>query len=737
MAGGNSVHALVAGSGVTADEGVDVYSNELGVSDAVAEAFSASGRAGSYGVNEAMRPGEMIAAKQHSTEKSANRRDQPDGLPRMTLQTLRECCVNNNGYEAPELNDVLILPYKGFRKIENLHVYSKVTSLFLESNGITRIENLDGMSNLKSLYLQHNCISRMENLDNLKSLQYLNLMHNSISNVENLGHVYSLETLNVSANKIIDIQGLNGLAERPSLKSVDVSQNYIEDGDGLINFWAGTLTHVECLYLHNNPCSRCLKNSRQRLISSLPKLRWIDTRPVTERDRAGGEAWARGGKEAELKAMQDHFWKEKAEKEKSFMNFKRMSAATIERAQAQRDRQGRILEQKMEREQAQEPLATDPADRKSSHKPLAVSSCKVAPCVDDAARPPDAKDIAAARAKALSAKVAAFRESRQRPPEPTSAKQRLPFVDNVDRGSEMDEHSSQPLVHNADFEALRHEACESNLKVFEWTAFRDRRLGSLVAESKYNFVKVAEAISVEFGCFADEKVCRSRYRELLRPTAEGDKDPEAVRRRIREDSGRAKDSVVDVTAMKECTDWWARKFAINRSASDLVVGTSELVDADTTTAVQYEQTAHATCSESLAKAPTKDSSVLEPYTAVPTPAKTPPSLLGAQPLEAKVASEIAGNGTTATTTAISAGSSVVASASSSDVQTARESTTEAFATTLHTSSPTTLVGEADAAIAKQAGPRMGASTVASAVCSIPWQQPETLSSSRADLFELD
>ena len=42
------------------------------------------------------------------------------GIPRITTEVLRKACVENRGFELPELNEVLILHYRGFRKIEHL-----------------------------------------------------------------------------------------------------------------------------------------------------------------------------------------------------------------------------------------------------------------------------------------------------------------------------------------------------------------------------------------------------------------------------------------------------------------------------------------------------------------------------------------------------------------------------------------------------------------------------------------
>lgn len=52
------------------------------------------------------------------------------GIPRINAEVLRKACVENRGFELPELNEVLILHYRGFRKIENLDdVWKKLMKL--------------------------------------------------------------------------------------------------------------------------------------------------------------------------------------------------------------------------------------------------------------------------------------------------------------------------------------------------------------------------------------------------------------------------------------------------------------------------------------------------------------------------------------------------------------------------------------------------------------------------------
>lgn len=299
------------------------------------------------------------------------------GIPRISPQVARKACLQNQGYELPELNEVLILNHKGFRKIEGLEEYSNVRSLFLECNGIMKIENLE-MPQLVSLYLQSNAITRMENLDLLSNLQYLNLAQNRISEVENLGSLTKLETLNLASNAFQDVEKLQGLTETPTLRSVDLSGNYFEDGESLLTFWPQHLPEVLCLYIQRNPCSRGLKDARRRLISSLPKLRWIDERPVTAMERAGAEAWATGGKEAEMEAKQSYWRREKEEKDRSFRAYLELQRTPLEALRETKvnsivpvdEKEPRLFQEELDEnmELREDAPIEDPPERMKEHK---------------------------------------------------------------------------------------------------------------------------------------------------------------------------------------------------------------------------------------------------------------------------------------------------------------------------------------------------------------------------------
>ena len=65
------------------------------------------------------------------------------GVPIMTLESVKSACVENGGYETPELNETLFLSFKGYRSITpEISAFTGALVLYLESNGITKIENV-------------------------------------------------------------------------------------------------------------------------------------------------------------------------------------------------------------------------------------------------------------------------------------------------------------------------------------------------------------------------------------------------------------------------------------------------------------------------------------------------------------------------------------------------------------------------------------------------------------------
>jgi len=415
------------------------------------------------------------------------------------------------------------------------------------------------------LYLQSNCIERIENLESLSCLRYLNLSNNSISCIENLDSLHKLETLKLAANKIIDVNGLEGLAMRQTLQDVDVSYNYIEDGDNLINFWGRALPKVACLYLHHNPCSRTLKDYRRRVISSLSCLRWLDERPVFDYERIGAEAWAVGGKEAEKAARIAHWQREKDEKTESFHRFRHVQQVTAERARAQKEAQA-------EREQ----------DRKQAAFKLQETGTLATGWLQVPARQPTQPVMAKepVRQAELQAKVHAFMSSC-----PGSAEGEAEYTSNAEQDtslskdlfeSDIDSRSisglgsdQAELQYNAEGEppaALATEAysplprradCSPDAtpktSTLQWTNFRDERLQVLVKECDGDCHTVAPLFNTEFACNVSAEQCRKRHQELLAQCVED----------------RQVDSTIskDPANVREVSAWWLRKHSLHNDAN--------------------------------------------------------------------------------------------------------------------------------------------------------------------------
>ena len=101
-------------------------------------------------------------------------------LPIMNKETILQSCMENNGYELPELNEKLYLHFKGYQRIDNLDEYTGCLGLFLESNGFTKIQGLAPVVNLRCLYLQQNLIEKIEGISHLVNLVTLDLSQNKL-----------------------------------------------------------------------------------------------------------------------------------------------------------------------------------------------------------------------------------------------------------------------------------------------------------------------------------------------------------------------------------------------------------------------------------------------------------------------------------------------------------------------------------------------------------------------------
>nr|CCA20456.1 conserved hypothetical protein [Albugo laibachii Nc14] len=261
---------------------------------------------------------ETIQTYDHFRQRERNRfRENRKGrIPVMDAETLRELCLENAGYETPELNDSLYAHFHGFQRIEGLEAYCNLKALWLESNGLCKIENLHSLTQLRCLYLGKNLIERIENLECLSELRTLSLCDNRLTTLSGLDTLTSLETLDVSRNFL---ENCDSLVACCALKSLDVSHNRIEGAE--ILQVVASIPNLRSLRITGNPIVSQTKFFRKTVIAAIPKLAYLD-RPIFPVERAAVAAWQTGGTEAELEAWKAFVSNEHKERQRTLQEFR-------------------------------------------------------------------------------------------------------------------------------------------------------------------------------------------------------------------------------------------------------------------------------------------------------------------------------------------------------------------------------------------------------------------------------
>jgi len=138
-------------------------------------------------------------------------------------------------------------------------------------------------------------------MSNWRNLRILNLSDNCIERIEGLQGL-NLDTLYLARNRIGHggLDDIRGLLECPSLTCLDVQNNAIDDAEALPEVFE-KMPELRVLYLLNNKLIKGIKNYRKTMTAKLPKLTYLDDRPVFQEDRRNAEAFARGGVEEERK----------------------------------------------------------------------------------------------------------------------------------------------------------------------------------------------------------------------------------------------------------------------------------------------------------------------------------------------------------------------------------------------------------------------------------------------------
>ena len=209
----------------------------------------------------------------------------------MTREFLKKLCKENGLYTTPSINDKLYLHYKGFNSISNLEEYTGLKALWLEGNGLVNISGLENQRLIKSLYLHENCIEKIEGLNALTLLDTLNLSKNYIKRIENLSHMTSLSSLNLGHNLLSTCESIVHVLEVPSIQTIDIQHNKIEDANVLDIFAA--MPDLRVLYLMGNPVVKNIRNYRRTVVSRCKSLKYLDDRPVFDEERRRTDAWAK------------------------------------------------------------------------------------------------------------------------------------------------------------------------------------------------------------------------------------------------------------------------------------------------------------------------------------------------------------------------------------------------------------------------------------------------------------
>lgn len=186
--------------------------------------------------------------------------------------------------------------------------YWAVKTLWLENNSFDKIEGLEKLIEIRMLYLQNNKIRKIEGITHLKNLYHLNISGNMVETLDNLEGCDTLSNIDLSTNKITKLEALDEACKLPSLEVLDLRNNHIAEteADKVLDYFKEKFPNIKALYLKGNPCVRKIKDYRKWMTRNLPKLIYLDDRPITDLERLLANAFVKGGREEEIRARDQY-----------------------------------------------------------------------------------------------------------------------------------------------------------------------------------------------------------------------------------------------------------------------------------------------------------------------------------------------------------------------------------------------------------------------------------------------
>ncbi|ELR18987.1 Armadillo/betacatenin-like repeat domain containing protein [Acanthamoeba castellanii str. Neff] len=155
------------------------------------------------------------------------------------------------------------------------------------SNSLVDCSNsFEHLSKLKRLIIDRNALCDIQ-FKGLASLVTLSLADNRLNYLNDMGDLRKLVNLNLSGNKLT--AGFDQIAKCKALRVLDLGSNNIDFS--LSQFWRSfrflkTLPKLNWLSFEGNACEQSIPYFREFIAHELPKLSYLDWKPITREERS-------------------------------------------------------------------------------------------------------------------------------------------------------------------------------------------------------------------------------------------------------------------------------------------------------------------------------------------------------------------------------------------------------------------------------------------------------------------